>query len=1375
MNNALAELQRVYDPSEPSSFVKGKIPIDFSSDAFDYLGFPPLNPVRQWLYEHRRNLDKKPYVNLDKNGNPVLRKGLEVLYPGLADKIRKSKETGYSDNEIMAKIIDKVGQSISAGFSDEEIENKLYEREYDYGAFEPIKAYIKHGLTTPEKGLGYVNQKTIEDWSRYAAGHYTEWEMALPAPPKEKVKTKEELERTAESAEIRAYYAQRFVDYLSEFTAVVAKGYGGLTFGVGPAVQEIIGGKEIPKPKTIPGVIVGETAALAGFILGPLKASQWLIGSRLMPTATGLRGVAQMMRQGGATLGLASGTSSIIPSLQQSDTLTEAGFNIFNQTAGATITGALYPLAGAIESKPLRLAVGLAVADKLRAGSKEWFTIDDVFRGISDGTIDRTDLAERAYGYLLDIYFISKVPSMRKQLAGFEKNALIKEMMNVNPVEAEQMIIKLGREGLIPGIDAKYLNGLKDIEINRMFGSQKNFEQAFRAMNLNQVQLALELIKEGKISPRPSDTRVRILSDAIKTERMFNQADAELRMLYDGRSKKLRQRIATAIWDTSANIKAKLIDEGGDLGKQAAIRHDLIRGASMKADKMLGDASDKIYKGLSKSEHIQLDRIIQSRRTIAIDKYKKGIKHPAGLGGKEHQGYLDSLPKETVERLNQRADTYFAEMKNQLTQLYKAGLLTKQSYEELQKTGDYSPRRFIQYIDPDIAYTGLAGKKITVPDSGLMRLDEGSYRALENNSQMLLGQVIGRTQSRIFRNEANKAVWALVEQIPDNGIVKKAKIIRTTKTGKPIYQKTPAGFEKVKVVIEGQAKEMLMLTELAAEWVTTNPAVTQQWMNVMGWLSGARILRPMATGLNPEFAVTNMPRDMAHAWLVTGEYSPHAPVAIGQMARDFAAVAKDTFSRRGRWFDYIDQGGGMSFLTHQGGGGLARGKAGRIEPLRKALGYIGETSEIWTRLALRERALRNGKEPYQATWEARNYLDFSQGGSFIKGMDSFVPYLNAGVQGTRGIFRAAKEKPAIFAYKMAQVGTLSSGIYLANRYVNPECWAAVSDYDKANYFIITTPITYNDEDGQERHLYFRVAKDQGQKLTCTLFESMTAKMQGEEIDIDQAVMAAKDFITIVPTELVPPTVEALVGYACNEDFWRKEEIWKGPDILPQEEYRSYTHPAFVKLGTIDFPVFGHLSPERTQAALEQFFTRNNIYTSGVGLGLRQIMDELPIDVKDETTTEMLRQAPFLRRLLKATDPYSEHRKNLEEAKKEESTRKFVINREMDALSEQFYADKINKRQVRQFINNQPWQDRSGLIQRHQRYGKFYEISDRTWWLNLSYLPAETRAVVYWTRYMQSTVKEQEILENTLKKLPLIISGRFYYKLNQLRKTKEREE
>ncbi|GAH78424.1 unnamed protein product, partial [marine sediment metagenome] len=91
-------------------------------------------------------------------------------------------------------------------------------------------------------------------------------------------------------------------------------------------------------------------------------------------------------------------------------------------------------------------------------------------------------------------------------------------------------------------------------------------------------------------------------------------------------------------------------------------------------------------------------------------------------------------------------------------------------------------------------------------------------------------------------------------------------------------------------MIGGQLREMIMPEGLAKEWVSQDPAISSQAANIIGWVSGARILRPMATGINPEFALTNLPRDIAHAWITTREYSPHLPIAAGQMAKDYVKV-----------------------------------------------------------------------------------------------------------------------------------------------------------------------------------------------------------------------------------------------------------------------------------------------------------------------------------------------------------------------------------------------------------------------------------------------------------------------------------------------------
>ena len=1365
-----------FDPSEPPAFQPDPFqPVDLAAQHY---GLPPLSRARQWLFEHRR-LDMKPYVDFRPEG-PVAhpRDSLESMYPGVADKVKKARRAGYDDRQIMLNIADLVDKALNAGYTDGMIAEDLYQGyKKEYGFWErPIASFL-YGRpeNVLEKAWDYLG--TTPDYHTSPIKH--------------------------------------------EIRAVVERGISGFTGGLSDLVQE-----EAAYPESIPGTIAGIAANLTGFLLGPLKAAKVIIGGRLAPTAVGLRGVAQLCVQGGATLSLASTISSIIPVLQENESVTEAGVEILESAGLGALTGFLYPLAGIIPTKPLRLAVGLAALDLIR--NKGDFTIDDVVRGVRDGTIDREELAERSFSYLMDLYFLNKVPSMKQQLVGLEKNAIIRRMLELNPEETEGIIIRIRGGNLIPKSPERFLDGLGKWDKIYAFGSEKNFNATYKMLQGEQVKLA-EAIQnqvagkatiripkelavlsqiarqfrkavnfEAAVRARARLTEVEKASlqqvvggdlrrfwqavqdriylekrsmlqhkgqaekilDAMQVETMYNRADTELARLSDGKIRKAFQAAARAVWDTSANIKRDLLKKGGALGKEAVIRHDLIRGSTAKADRMVNEAYDRIYAGLTKSEEIALNRIIQSRRIIAIEKYRADIKHPAGLGLKEHQGYLDSLPKELSAKLRERANTYFAEMDSQLSQLHKAGIISKESYRGLLEKGDYSPRRFIQHIDAERTYT-FGGKKITVWDSGIKALDEGSYRALENNSRSLLAQVVTRTQARIFRNEANRALYEMAKQVPNNGIVQLAKIQKTTKQGKPIYAKTPAGFEKLGVMVDGQYREMIMPSTLAKEWVTTDPAVSNQTMNIIGWLSGAKILRPMATGLNPEFALTNLPRDIAHAWITTHEYSPHLPVAAVQMAKDYIKVFGDTIHRSGAWLDYINEGGGMSFLTHQGRIQI-KGKV-KLPRLQKFLGWAGETSEIWTRLALRERALRNGKQPHEATWVARTYLDFSQGGSFIKGVDAGIPYLNASVQGTRGMFRAAKEKPAEFVYKIAEVGTLATGIYLANRYGNPECWDSISPYDKANNFIITTPLSYTDDEGNKRHLYFKIAKDQSQKLACTIFENMMAKYLGEDIDVDEVTLAAKQLIAIVPTEALPPTMDAILGYASNIDFWRNDEIWKRGEIESAQEYTQYTHPAFVKIGEIT-----GMSPERTRYALQQYFTYGNIYTSLTGGGLRLIMDKLPEDTKDQTVQDMLRQAPFLRRVLKATDPFTEHRKDLERIKLEEQTRRYIQSRTLDGMSEQYYANQIDQDTIKQFILQQPWQDRERLVQRHQRYGKLHEIPDKRWWLNMIDMPAEARATVYWTRWQQADKAERGRLDKYLRKVPGVISEKFMLRLNQLK-------
>lgn len=239
-----------------------------------------------------------------------------------------------------------------------------------------------------------------------------------------------------------------------EFRKVMQRGLAGATAGMTDLISKALNG-EVQRPETTAGIIGGSLTELAGFILGPFRAVSLITGARLAPTAKGLKQTAQMMAKGAADLGIASGLSSIVPHFLESETLTEAGLKIGESTAIGGIVGAIFPTFRHIENKALRMAVGLAVMDKIRAGMGEWFTIDDIIVGIGNGTIDRKHLAVKAYDYLLDMYFISHVPSMKKDFQKYEHNAAIKEFGKINVEEVEKTIIELEKEGLIPGSEKR--------------------------------------------------------------------------------------------------------------------------------------------------------------------------------------------------------------------------------------------------------------------------------------------------------------------------------------------------------------------------------------------------------------------------------------------------------------------------------------------------------------------------------------------------------------------------------------------------------------------------------------------------------------------------------------------------------------------------------------------------------------------------------------------------------------------------------------------------------------------------------------------------------------------------------------------------------
>ncbi|MCW4027154.1 MAG: hypothetical protein NWE76_06695, partial [Candidatus Bathyarchaeota archaeon] len=632
----------------------------------------------------------------------------------------------------------------------------------------------------------------------------------------------------------------------------------------------------------------------------------------------------------------------------------------------------------------------------------------------------------------------------------------------------------------------------------------------------------------------------------------------------------LVERFKTAFSSVDANIRARLLKRGGEAGSHAVMMRDLIAGATPKAQDFYVDNFELgVFRGLTRSGERALDHFITAQRIAQIDMIRGegSVKHVKGVTGSDALEFVRKVERadpKLAEDLHRRADMFFAKSNRLLSMLHREGIITDALFNKL-KNFDYRQRQLLEQIDPTHTVQ-LGGRKITVTDSGIRHLEKGSGGAEILSARDLAAQLAGRVMNRIARNKANEAL-AEVGKIENNGLVRlpdPANVAANRNRDGTVGQlKTPKGFVRLDYIKGGQQQPIFVNSKYAQEWIGTNPTMTRFQANFLRSVSGSALVRPLATGFNPEFIITNFPRDIVHIWLTTSQYSNHLPIYGLQLARDLITVAPDTFLRRGRWKDYIDEGGGMSFLAHQGRDLFVgeRGAFSELSPkLRKTkavLGYLNETSEIWTRLALRERALRNGKNPTEATWEARNYLDFAQGGTVSKGIDHFVPYFNASIQAFRGVLRRAREAPGEVAYKGAQLMALAAYQHYNNRMANDDTMQGISQKIKDESFIVPVglpPIV--DRLGNVRHLYVTIKKDNN-IVPFTMFAEMLMDrvIDGKPPDRSKWETfrdAVRSGLPIIPTSI--PIMDAIGTYASNYDMWLDDKVWRGPNVPPEEEF-----------------------------------------------------------------------------------------------------------------------------------------------------------------------------------------------------------------------------
>lgn len=833
--------------------------------------------------------------------------------------------------------------------------------------------------------------------------------------------------------------------------------------------------------------------------------------------------------------------------------------------------------------------------------------------------------------------------------------------------------------------------------------------------------------------------------------------------------KKVLETLETAIVDRSGPFRRML--EKDPLGQRAAELFALTRGASTKAALVNKEAVRAIYqekvpglpvwRAVSREKRGLVDKAITIRRFRQIKSYKPGWSekgNPLSRGSTEFfDGRLKAMREELGEAeyadVMKRADQFFTSMRRSLDELLDGGVISNEEYTALARF-QFSPIKYIEELDKPIAqFTDPSGKPISVSSSGIQPLGKGAQKTIETDTEIFLQEVIVRATTKAMKNRANLALReaAKSEQLPG------------------IKIKVPKGENKkdwteITVMEDGKPKKMHLLREYAPMWAANPEEMGKMWRN-LGYATGAPIVRLGATGpLNPEFAISNFPRDMAYNILVSNQYSGFLPKALKQWGEDFADVWDDAVFQRGTYKEYINEGGGMEFLTHQGIPGHAKPAHTVLKDWEDAFAYTNTTSEIINRLTTRARTLKNIQkangpdyiltqaDKEHATFVARTTLDFDQGGTAAKATNEIIPYLNASVQGMRGYARSFKTNPTKASLYAAQLLGIYGSVDLASRAINPEAHAAIPEYVSSLYMTVTTPWSFVDDQGDTRFMYFKFPIDHSTTGLKVFADSMTRAAMNEGLPSEKKVDSIRDFSSfmssqfgIVPGATMPPVIGGLIAYGANFDWWRQAPAWMGEQGIPARMEFTEETPVFFRdlaeaaEGTAD------ISPARMSAAISQVVPEN-IFTNLLGAGYRAATTGIERDMLEPMEKELiqqLREFPGSRRFIGITSPHGRFADEIREVGAEARGEQVQVTRQVDAFSERIVkgVEGVTMESATNWIQQEvPFEQQTQAVERlvnNIALEKVFEgikyqenriyLPTRRWWKQVSAQPPAARA------------------------------------------------
>lgn len=783
--------------------------------------------------------------------------------------------------------------------------------------------------------------------------------------------------------------------------------------------------------------------------------------------------------------------------------------------------------------------------------------------------------------------------------------------------------------------------------------------------------------------------------NGLKQQKIPNATKASKKAFEQKRKfdiKKFPTEVQKWLFDRQINIRRALKDADMEFSLYALVNK---AGAAPLANYKFQNIYKDIYSDLTKEEVERLDDFIFLRRVIAIDanfdnqrnlinkkirdlvelkkiaetkeelrnideeikslheraKEKKRPDHPTHTdvndkdittnkesAEKTLADYKKSLGEEAYNKIYDKSNKYFSTFTDLLKYKYDNGLITKEEYD-MYKDYNYSPRKFFEHMFGDTNANIYSNRGVSLNQDEIKGIEKGSLDYLETDSMKLLHSAMVATEHKVMTNKALKTFF-------EEGAGKNLSFfkelnyerradgsIATNKDGSLKFKEASYGFTNMIFKVNGVNQGFQLQSDLANEfsdiekWNTNHTAY-----KMLSKLSGAQVLRQLATGMNIGFFITNIPIDLLSQIHFNDVYNGAGVGVAGEYAKAISGTvsiaksiaAKDKAASE-LALEYAQAGGLMMTQSQEG-----TSNKPILNTIEESLSYLGNLSELASKLnaykSVKEREIakyeneNNGQSPdaaamekikSRAAYEARGAMDFHRGGLLTKYLDGFIPYINVAFQGTRITAEYIKNNPVKFFNKITQAGLGVIALTLYNMMVAGDEW----DNDdlqqaKAGKLLVFSP--FKNSDGT--HSYAEIPVPTGAKMILNLFQNMGEGMYykhiaktPEKLNGTLAKTLSEDLTMILPkfTTMMPPTAKAIYEYSANKNLWTNRDI--NYDVVRTKDEGRFDEKVlgFYKImAKVADNVGLEVSPIRTQKAVEDMIT--NPHTN-IAVGLAYTM------------------------------------------------------------------------------------------------------------------------------------------------------------------------